>query len=118
MLYSYNKHITSIGGITLYITGIIIGLFSFLVIGAFHPIVIKGEYYFSEKIWPLFLISGLIFLTSSLFVKSVLPASVLSILGFTCLWSIKEIKEQTERVEKGWFPKNPNRKVPYKNYND
>ncbi|MBQ5683504.1 MAG: DUF4491 family protein, partial [Peptococcaceae bacterium] len=25
-------------------------------------------------------------------------------------WSIGELKEQRERVEKGWFPKNPNRK--------
>lgn len=93
----------------MYLTGIMIGLFSFLVIGAFHPIVIKGEYYFSDKIWPAFLIFGLIFLLASLFVSSVLPSSILGILGFTCLWSIKEIKEQTERVKKGWFPKNPNR---------
>ena len=97
----------------MHLTGVIIGLFSFAVIGVFHPIVIKGEYYFSEKIWPVFLILGLLFLTSSFFIEAILPGSLLSILGFTCLWSIKEIKEQTERVEKGWFPKNPNRKVPY-----
>lgn len=91
----------------MYTTGIIIGLFSFIIIGVFHPIVIKGEYYFTEKIWPIFLISGLVFLALSLFMESIIPSATLAILGFTCLWSIKEIKEQTVRVKKGWFPKNP-----------
>lgn len=94
----------------MYITGVMIGLFSFAVIGAFHPIVIKGEYYFSEKIWPIFLILGLLFLGCSIVTKSVLFSSLFSILGFTCLWSIGELKEQRERVKKGWFPKNPKRK--------
>ena len=29
--------------------GIIIGISAFLIIGIFHPIVVKGEYYFSKK---------------------------------------------------------------------
>ena len=94
----------------MYITGVMIGLFSFAVIGAFHPIVIKDEYYFSEKIWPIFLILGLLFLGCSIVTKSVLFSSLFSILGFICLWSIGELKEQRERVKKGWFPKNPKRK--------
>lgn len=40
--------------------GIIIGLTSFLIIGLFHPIVIKAEYYIGKKIWPVFLILGII----------------------------------------------------------
>lgn len=94
----------------MYITGVVIGLFAFVVIGIFHPIVIKSEYYFSEKIWPVFLILGLLSLACSIFAKTVLLSSLFSILGFTCLWSIRELKEQRERVEKGWFPKNPKRK--------
>ena len=35
---------------------------------------------------------------------------MVSILGFTCLWSIKELFEQEKRVQKGWFAKNPKRK--------
>jgi len=27
------------------------------------------------------------------------------------LWSIHELFEQEKRVERGWFPKNPNRKI-------
>lgn len=90
--------------------GILIGLFSFAVIGIFHPIVIKGEYYFSDRIWPLFLIAGLIFLGLSVMTKGVVFSSFFAILGFTCLWSIGEMKKQRKRVEKGWFPQNPNRK--------
>lgn len=33
----------------------------------------------------------------------------LGVLGVTCLWSIKELHEQEERVHKGWFPSNPKR---------
>ena len=35
----------------LHFTGVIIGVATFLIIGLFHPIVIKGEYYFGVKIW-------------------------------------------------------------------
>lgn len=31
-------------------TGILIGVITFFLIGLFHPIVIKAEYYFSKKI--------------------------------------------------------------------
>lgn len=33
------------------VSGIIIGLATFLIIGLFHPIVIKAEYYFSKLCW-------------------------------------------------------------------
>ena len=36
------------------LTGIVIGIATFLIIGIFHPMVTKGEYYFGVKIWWLF----------------------------------------------------------------
>ena len=33
----------------MHLTGIIIGVISFLSIGVFHPIVIKAEYHFSKS---------------------------------------------------------------------
>lgn len=93
----------------MYITGLLIGIFSFVIIGVFHPIVIRCEYHFTWKIWPVFLAAGLVCLLFSLFWADVLFSSLLSVLGFTCLWSIGELKEQKERVEKGWFPANPKR---------
>ncbi len=34
--------------------GIGVGIVVFLIIGAFHPLVIKAEYYFGTKSWWLF----------------------------------------------------------------
>lgn len=90
-------------------SGVIIGMISFLIIGVFHPIVIKCEYYFTDRIWPIFLIGGIIFCTLSLFVHQQVLSAALAMTGFSMLWSIGELKEQTERVKKGWFPANPNR---------
>lgn len=82
-------------------SGILIGLTSF--------IVIKCEYYFSDRVWPLFLAGGLAFCAASLFVERPLLSSILGVVGFSLLWSIRELKQQTSRVEKGWFPRNPKR---------
>jgi hypothetical protein len=89
--------------------GLIIGALAFLVIGAFHPLVIKGEYYFSHRIWPAFLGAGIAFLVLSLLAKGTIAAALLGIIGFTCLWSIHELFAQKRRVERGWFPANPKR---------
>ena len=91
-------------------TGLIAAGAVFLIIGLFHPIVIKCEYYFSAKVWPVFLILGIIFLVLSIINSNILISVVLGIIGCTCLWSILELKEQEKRVQKGWFPSNPKRK--------
>ncbi len=90
-------------------SGVIIGAISFLIIGIFHPIVIKCEYYFGDRIWPIFLMGGLLFCGLSLFVEPIIISATLAVIGFAMLWSIKELKEQAERVRKGWFPANPKR---------
>lgn len=91
-------------------SGIIIAVVSFLVIGIFHPIVIKAEYYFGVKCWWIFALVGIIFLVLSLFIEHSVISPLLGIIGCSSFWSILEIFEQRERVRKGWFPKNPNRK--------
>ncbi|MHC1770398.1 MAG: DUF4491 family protein [Flexilinea sp.] len=88
--------------------GIFVGLASFLIIGILHPIVIKGEYYFGVKIWPFFLTGGLICIILSILTDNILSI-ILAVFGFSLLWGIREIFEQKERVNKGWFPKNPKR---------
>jgi hypothetical protein len=88
-------------------SGLIIGLIAFFCIGIFHPIVIKCQYYFTDKIWPVFLIGGIMFCIFSLFVDQYILSASFAVIGFSSLWSIGELKEQTRRVERGWFPKNP-----------
>jgi len=40
----------------------IIGIAVFLIIGVFHPVVIKTEYHVGVKAWPIFLVAGIIVL--------------------------------------------------------
>lgn len=90
--------------------GLIIGVATFLIIGLFHPLVIKGEYYFGVNIKWAFLISGIVFLVLSLLSSTILVSSLCGVTAFSSFWSIKEVNEQVERVRKGWFPANPKRK--------
>ena len=53
-------------------SGIILGLVSFVCIGIFHPLVIKGEYYFGTRCWWAFACVGVIMLIASLFVSAII----------------------------------------------
>ncbi len=88
-------------------TGVLIGLCTFIIIGVFHPLVIKGYYYLGLKSRWYFLIGGIIALGCCLYIDSVFFSSLLGVTAFSCFWSIKEVYEQKKRVEKGWFPPNP-----------
>lgn len=91
-------------------SGIIIGLATFLIIGLFHPIVIKAEYHFGKKCWWAFALAGIAFGALSLFIDNITLASIAGVTAFSSFWSIHELFQQEKRVLKGWFPKNPKRK--------
>ena len=90
--------------------GIIIGVATFLVIGLFHPLVIKAEYYIGVKSWWLFLLLGVVSAAASLLVENLVLSILLGVVAFSSFWSIGEVFQQKKRVEKGWFPSNPNKK--------
>ncbi len=90
--------------------GLAIGVATFLIIGLFHPLVIKGEYYFGVRIWWLFLVMGLLSIVASIAVHQLLWSTLLAVWGASSLWSIGELFEQRKRVRKGWFPANPKRR--------
>lgn len=92
-----------------HLAGLIIGICTFLIIGLFHPIVVKVEYYWGTKSWWVFLALGVVGVVGSLCVDNVIGSSLLGVFAFSSFWTIKEIFEQEERVRKGWFPKNPKR---------
>ena len=93
------------------LTGFIIGLMTFLMIGLFHPIVIKGEYYFGVKYWWVFLLMGICGAVAALLLRNVIVSSVCGVFAFSSFWSIDELFQQRKRVEKGWFPKRDKKKL-------
>ena len=84
--------------------GLLIGLGAFLLIGLFHPLVIKAEYHFGVKSWMAFFIAGLICTVFSLFVANDFLSMFLGVLGFASFWSVHEVFKQRERVKQGRFP--------------
>lgn len=90
-------------------TGLIIGIATFLIIGLFHPLVIKAEYYLGVRSWWIFLIAGITGVLASIFINNDTLSIICGVVAFSCFWSIKELFEQRRRVQKGWFPKNPKR---------
>lgn len=89
------------------LTGLAIGVATFIIIGLFHPLVIKGEYYFGVRCWWVFLIMGIAAVAASVAVWDIFWSTLLAVWGASSLWSIGELFEQRKRVEKGWFPKRP-----------
>ena len=90
--------------------GLIIGIATFLIIGLFHPLVIKTEYYTGTRLWWVFLLMGIGGVAASLLIANTLISSLLGVFAFSSFWTIKELFEQEKRVERGWFPRNPKRK--------
>lgn len=88
-------------------TGIIVGFVTFLIIGIFHPIVIKAEYYLGVKCWWIFMLAGIVLGVLSLTSEGLIVSSLLGVTAFSYFWSILELKQQKERVRKGWFPEGP-----------
>jgi septum formation protein len=93
----------------IHILGPVVGAATFVVIGLFHPLVIKAEYHIGKKIWPLFLVCGLILTFVSMLIANPYLSVIIAVVAFTCFWTIVELYEQEKRVEKGWHPKNPKR---------
>ncbi len=86
-----------------HLSGLVIGICTFLIIGLFHPIVVKAEYYWGTKCWWIFLLLGIGGIIASLYTENIMIASLLGVFAFSSFWTIKEIFEQEERVKKGWF---------------
>ena len=95
------------------LAGITIGICTFLIIGLFHPVVVKAEYYWGTRCWWIFLLLDLAGIVLSLMVSSIILSTLAGVFAFSSFWTIKEVFEQEERVKKGWFPKNPRRKYNF-----
>lgn len=92
----------------------VIGICTFLIIGLFHPIVVKAEYYWGTKCWWIFLLLGIGGIIASLYTENIMIASLLGVFAFSSFWTIKEIFEQEERVKKAGFPRIQNELISSK----
>jgi hypothetical protein len=90
---------------TFHLSGILIGLGTFLIIGLFHPLVIKGEYYFGVRCWWAFLVVGLLGIAGAFLFRNHIVSALCGVAAFSSFWGIGELFQQRKRVEKGWFPK-------------
>ena len=97
----------------IYFSGVAIAICTFLVIGLFHPLVIKVEYQTGTRYWWVFLLLGLVSIIGAFFVADVFISAIIGVIGASLLWSIGELFSQKKRVEKGWFPMNPKRRHEY-----
>ena len=78
--------------------GIVIGICTFLIIGLFHPIVVKAEYYWGTRCWWIFLILGIAGIIGSILINDILISSLIGVFSFSSFWTIKEIFEQPNAV--------------------
>lgn len=81
------------------LAGIILGLVTFAMIGILHVAVVKIERVWGSRIWPGFIILGLILCVGSLYADDVLLSANLGVLGFLFAWSGPELRKQKERVK-------------------
>lgn len=96
-----------------HLSGLAIGICTFLIIGLFHPLVVKAEYYLGTGSWWIFLLLGIAGVAASLCLNDIFLSSLCGVFAFSSFWSIKEVFEQEERIKKGWFPKNPKRRYKF-----
>lgn len=91
--------------------GLLVGLATFLIIGIFHPIVIKAEYYMGVRCWWMFVVAGIVFSVLSVLTDNLVLSTILGVIAFSSFWSILELFHQKERVRKGWFPEGPGHRI-------
>ena len=97
----------------IYFTGIIIAISTFLMIGVFHPLVLKVESYKGTRYWWVLLVLGILSVGAALLVENTMVSALIGVFGASSLWTIGELFSQKKRVQKGWFPMNPKRKDEY-----
>ena len=82
-----------------HLQGLVIGVCTFLIIGLFHPIVVKAEYHWGIRCCWLFLLLGLAGIAASLYLENVMFSSLSGVFAFSSFWTIKELFDQEKRVQ-------------------
>ena len=96
---------------SLNLTGIFLGVFMLFAIGFGFFWVIKIEYYLGAGVWKLVLGVGILICLASLIMPTFTVSALLGIIGGSVVWGATELPGQEERVQRGLFPANLNRKI-------
>jgi len=99
-------------GLDMNLTGLYLGIFLLFAIGIGFFWVIKLEFYVGAHIWKGVLALGLALTLASLFLPTFWASAPVGIFGGSIVWGATELPEQEERVRRGIFPANPNKKNP------
>lgn len=92
------------------LTGVYLGLFMLFCIGFGFLWVIKLEYHLGAGVWKIALVIGLLICLASLFMPDFATSALMGIFGGSVVWGATELPGQAERVQRGLFPSNPNRR--------
>lgn len=91
--------------------GLIVGIGTFLLIGVFHILVIKREFYFGKESWLVFAGAGIVAVALSTVIQNETASALVAVFGITCLWSIKELFEQENTGQKRLVSEQPEQKA-------
>ncbi len=89
--------------------GLIAGVATWVIIWATRYACIKGEYHFKRGFRYVFLSMGILGVLAALLAGNIVVSAIFGIFGFANLWGIHEVIEQEERVNKGWYPRKPDK---------
>ena len=93
------------------INGLLVGLATFFIIGIFHPIVIKAEFYLGVRCWWIFALAGILSAVLSMIATGMVLSTILGVVAFSSFWSILELVHQREGYVKAGFPKDPDTRI-------
>ena len=91
-------------------SGVIVGVVTIVSIMAYHPLVIRTEYRWGSRAKWLFIALVVVHWLMQPTDARTVAEICLSVFAFASFWSAHEVKLQRQRVLKGRFPDNPNRK--------
>ena len=87
------------------LTGLAIGIATFLIIGLFHPLVIKGEYHFGVRCWWVFLVMGIGAVAGSVAVRDILWSTLLAVWALRRSGRSASCSNSASAWKKAGFPK-------------
>ncbi len=92
--------------------GLWAGMITLLIIGLGFPAVILTEQRLGYLWWPYMLGLGLLVVVISMFTHPDILAVLVGVAGATLVWGSTELRQQSLRVQAGWFPAHSTKIAP------